>query len=81
VAWVGATIFQSALDNTYVYYSRVPNPSLGRLVPYHVKRVIVYITRDQSKTLQWLRWVEIGSGTLILITLVTNRKWPPRLPN
>jgi hypothetical protein len=77
VAWVAAMIFQGILDNTYVNYPRVPNPEIGRTVPYEVKRVVVYITKDQSAVLDWLRWVEIGSGALILISLILNQKWPP----
>jgi hypothetical protein len=80
VAWVAAMASQGVLDNTYVNYPRVPNPEIGRTVPYEVKRVVVYITRDQSAVLDWLRWVEIGSGALILTSLVLNQKWPPR-PN
>jgi hypothetical protein len=76
VAWVGALGFQTLLDNTYVNYPRVPDAEIGRTVPYEVKRVVVYITEGQSAVLDWLRWVEIGSGALILISVVLNQKWP-----
>jgi hypothetical protein len=80
VAWAAAIFFQAILDNAYVNYPRVQNPEIGRTVPYEVKRVVVYITKDESAILDWLRWVEIGSGVLILISLVLNQKWPLR-PN
>jgi hypothetical protein len=80
LAWVAAMFLQGALDNTYVNFARVPNPEIGRTVPYSVKRVVVYITQDQSDVLDWLRCTETASGTLILISLILNEKWPPR-PN
>jgi hypothetical protein len=74
VAWVGALGFQTLLVN----YPRIPNAEISRIVPYEVKRVVVYITEGQSAVLDWLRWVEIGSGALILISVVLNEKWPLR---
>jgi hypothetical protein len=76
VAWVGALGFHTLLDNNYVNYPRIPNAEISRIVPYEVKRVVVYITEGQSAVLDWLRWVEIGSGALILISVVLNQKWP-----
>jgi hypothetical protein len=79
VAWGAAWLCQAVLDNTYVSYPRVPNPELGRTVPYVAKSVVVYITEDQSIVLDWLRRIEIGSGALLLISLILSQKWPLRL--
>jgi hypothetical protein len=72
-------VFQGVLDNTYVNYPRTPDPGVGLIVPYEAKRVVVYIRNDQRAFLDWLRWIEIGSGALLRISLAVNRKWPLRL--
>ena len=64
------------LDNTYVDYPRIPDPEIGRTVPYYAKSIVVYITKDQRTVLVWLHWILIGSGALLLISLLVNQKWP-----
>jgi hypothetical protein len=76
VVWVLANVLLGVLDNTYVNYPRVANADVGRLIPYEVKGVIVYITSDQRFILDCLNWAEIGSVPLILISLLLNQKWP-----
>lgn len=78
VAWAAALILHALLDFTYIDYQRAPNPEIGRTVSYGVKHVVVYITKDQRSFLGWLRWVLIGSGSVILISLILNYKWPQR---
>lgn len=78
VIWVAVMAALGILDNVYVVYPRYPNPGVGKTVPYEVKHVIVYITREQSAILDYLRWAEYGSGALTLISLATNQKWPLR---
>lgn len=71
-----ALLAQAACDNTFVSYPRVPDPAIGRTVPYVAKRVLVYITEDWSTFLDWLRWIEISSFSIIFISLFVNLKWP-----
>ena len=76
LAWAGAMGSNILLDLTYFDYPRNPNPEMARTVPYEVKRIVVYITEEQSDVLLWLRWIEIASGALIFVSLLLNQKWP-----
>ncbi len=72
-----ASIFAyGILENTYVNYPRVPDPSLGRIVPHKAKSVTVYISAGQSEIIHIVVWVLIVSGVLTLIGLILNLKWP-----
>ena len=62
--FVAAWFYSGALENTYVYYPRTPEPSDGKVIPYPVKGIVVYITKDQQSVLSWLTWIEIGSGAI-----------------
>jgi hypothetical protein len=74
--WVAALGFNAILDNAYVNYPRVPNAEIGRTIPYEVKRIVVYVTEGQATALNWLSWLQIGSGAVILISLILTQKWP-----
>jgi len=52
------------LENTYVNYPRVPDKTLGRVVPREVKGITVYITERQSEVIHWVIWILIVSGTM-----------------
>ena len=73
---VCAAMLHGPLDNVYVTYSRNPDPENGRIVPYEVKGVVVYITKDQSELLTWLWRIEIVSGVIVLASLFSTLKWP-----
>jgi hypothetical protein len=77
VAWVGAMGLQAVLDTTYFNYPRTPDPAIGRTVPYEVKRVVVYITNDQRAVLDWVRWIWVGAGALLIISSVIDQRRPP----
>jgi hypothetical protein len=76
VVWVASMFTQTVLDNTYVTYPRAPDAASQRTMPYVPRHVVVYITSEQKAVLDWLRWLEISSGALVLISLVLNQKWP-----
>ena len=79
-AFVGATsmALSGYFENTYVSYSRTPEWALGRVVPHEVKGITVYITERQSEMIQWIIWILVVSGALIMINLFLNLKWPLR---
>jgi hypothetical protein len=56
----------SAFDNYYVYNIRIPDPYLGKIVPYHVKNIVVYITKEQWNFAYWLRVFEFATGSIAL---------------
>jgi hypothetical protein len=43
-----------ALDSSYVAYPRTPDPSIGRIAPYEVKGVVVYVTEGQRAVVSLL---------------------------
>lgn len=63
-------VIQGILQNLYVGYPRIPNVENGRVVPYSVKGVIVYITKSQSEILDWLFWICVISGVVTIILAV-----------
>ena len=64
------------LDNTYVNYTRVPDPPSGRIVPHEVKGITVFITAQESEIIHWIELILIVSVAVILISLFANLKWP-----
>ena len=69
VAWFASGF----LENTYVNYPRSANPGDGRIVPYAVKGIVVYITEEQRRLLSWLIRIEIGSGLFVAGVIILNR--------
>jgi hypothetical protein len=65
-------------ENTYVTYPRVPNPSLGRVVPYDVKGITVYVTESQRETVLWATRILDVSIALVLLGLVLNKYYLPK---
>jgi hypothetical protein len=76
MAWVGAIITQGIIDNLYVNYPRTPDQLVQRIIPYSVKRIVVYLTPQQAGLLECLRPIEIASGVLIILLLIANKLWP-----
>ena len=74
VAWFASGL----LENTYVNYSRAPNPGEGRTVPYAIKGIVVYITEGQQQLLSWLKWIEIGCGVIAALVILIHRGDPFR---
>jgi hypothetical protein len=62
------------LENLYVNYPRSPNPQDGRTVTHAVKGIIVYITKSQQELLSWLTWIEIGSGMVVVLLVLIDRR-------
>jgi hypothetical protein len=67
-----------SLQNTYVNYPRYPVPQDGRVVPYAVKGIIVYITEGQSNLLSWLTWIGAGSSIVAVLVILIHRGDPFR---
>ncbi|PBB25468.1 hypothetical protein CK227_13970 [Mesorhizobium sp. WSM4308] len=49
VIFVAAIFYNTLIDNEYVSFIRTPDPDVGKIVPYHVKGIYVYITIEQYK--------------------------------
>ena len=54
------------MQNHYVDYPREVLYKSGNLVPYHVKGIIVYITKSQSYIMDLLLYFEVVSGVFFL---------------
>ena len=67
---VAAWFYSGFLENSYVNHPRSPNPAEGLIVPFVVKGIVVYITEGQRAFLDWLRWIEIGSGTIAVFVII-----------
>ena len=63
-------------DNKFINNPRIPITEIGLINPYHLKGIVVYVTDRQSRILTALWWTQIGSGSVILISLFLNQKWP-----
>lgn len=44
---------------------RVPSVSVGRTIPHNVHGTVVYLTEEESKRLEYLRWLGFGSFAII----------------
>jgi hypothetical protein len=75
-AWFAAMAALFVIDSTYVGYPKVPNPEIGRIVPYTVKNVIVYLTKDEETIAKLVHWSAFGFGSLAVICMLVNQKWP-----
>jgi hypothetical protein len=53
------------LDNTYVTYPRMPDPSTDRTISYDVKTIVVYITPDQKRVVLFARGVAFISVVVL----------------
>lgn len=70
VIFVAAGFFAGASQNAFVNYPRVPNQPEGRIAPYLVKGVVVYITAEQRQLVSWTNWIFIGSGLICLLAIL-----------
>ncbi|PTR05342.1 hypothetical protein C8R32_1236 [Nitrosospira sp. Nsp5] len=73
-----AGFYSAGMDNTYIDYSRFPNPETNRTVPYAIRNIVVYITKEDQEFLSWLLWVQIISGGVALLVLLIHRGDPFR---
>ena len=76
LALFASLVFDTMLASMFINYPRVPNPEIGRVFPHELKGIVVYVTDRQSRILTALWWTQIGSGSVILISLFLNQKWP-----
>src|SRR5258708_785086 len=72
IVLIAAWFYSGSLQNSYIYYPRAPNPADGKVVPYPVKGIVVYITKDQRMLLSWLTWIEIGSGAIAALVILVH---------
>ena len=70
IVFIVTSFVHGILANTYVNYPRYPNPGAGKIVPYVVKGIIVYITQVQQNFLTWLMWIEIASGIVAALVIL-----------
>ena len=84
LAFLVSIFLLSWLDNSYVTYSQAPDILSQRVVPYHVKGVVVYITESQRKILAVLtisEWISLSTFTLVVILSggrAVSSRWPWR---
>jgi hypothetical protein len=71
--WIAALFYSGSLDDKYIYYSREPLPHHGQVVPYLVKGVMVYITKDESNLMSWLTRIEVISFVIAVIAALIGR--------
>src|SRR5580704_15056087 len=69
----------------YVSFSRIPLPQVGQIVPYEVKRIVVYITSGDVSFDRMLTCACVGSGIITAICLVMSGELskmlnPPKPP-
>ena len=81
VVLLAVAFLLTILENTYVTYPRIPNPGRGRIVPYTVKGVVIYITSSQYDLLSWLSSIETGSAVVIALVILIHRGDPFRSKN
>lgn len=60
------------LNGAYIYYPRTPNPSLGRVVPYEVNGIVVYIDEHQRSMISWLGWTQVFGAALAVGCVVVD---------
>jgi len=63
----------AGLDGDYVYNIRIPDPYLGKVIPYHVKGIIVYITKEQWNFIYWLRVVLFATGSIFISAAIVEQ--------
>jgi len=72
----GSLFVIGSLENSYLSYPRAPEPSSERTVPFHIKGIVVYITRSQRETLSILYYVHGISISLVACILILSREGP-----
>jgi hypothetical protein len=76
---LAATIgLRGGLELFYFDSPRRPDPETGRMVPYVVKNVVIYITENLSDVFYWLQWSFYFSGTVIVVSVILNMIWPSK---
>lgn len=80
LAFIAAWILLSLADNTYVNYGRTPDPVSGRVVPYAVKGVVVYISQQEQMLVSALGWIVWSAGIAIAVVLIGQGRNPFRKP-
>lgn len=68
--------YAGSLEGVYIDYPRFPNPETNRTVPYAIRNIVVYITKEDQEFLSWLFWIQIGSGAIALLVLLIHRGDP-----
>lgn len=79
--FAAAIALRSILELLYFDSPRQPDPSSGRIVPYVVKNVVIYITQNLSDLLYWLQCSFYFFGAVIVVSIVANQLWPPESNN
>jgi hypothetical protein len=73
---VASMFLYTFLEDKYFNYPRVKNAQLGRIVPYKVKSIIVYITQDESLFVHAAFTVVVISVIIVLAGFFINLRWP-----
>ena len=65
------------LDSYLLSYPRLADPVAPRTIPYHIKGITVFITKEDNIKLGWLSWTEFYLQIFLAIVLLFAIKWPP----
>ena len=65
-----AAFYSVGMDNTYIGYPTIPDPETNRTVPYAIRNIVVYITKEDQEFLSWLFWAQVGSGAVFVLILL-----------
>jgi hypothetical protein len=79
---LAATIgLRVGMELFYFDSPRQPDPASGRIVPYAVKNIVIYITEDISNVFYWLQWSFYFAAGVIAVSLILNLIWPSKSKN
>jgi hypothetical protein len=69
---------RAVLELIYFDSPRRPDPATGRIVPYVVKNVTIYITENLGDVFFWLQWSFNFFGALVVVGAIVNLVWSLR---
>lgn len=64
------TALRALLEIIYFDSPRQPDPTTGRIVPYVVKNVTIYITENLGDVFFWLQWSFYFFGVIVVVSVV-----------
>lgn len=74
-----ATLFLgTSLSNSYVNNPKIPNPKDGKIIPYAVKNIVVYVTEEQQSFLSLINWIAFSSGMAVALVMLIHKGDPFR---
>lgn len=63
---------RAVLELIYFDSPRQPNSETGQIVPYVVKNVTIYITKNLDDVFFWLQWSFYFLGAMVVVSAIVN---------